>query len=190
MITVLIFTSVAIILTSLIWMIIMKNKNHLFTNANQKLTIELQNIGANVEFQVAQKLNEKLNILNEEIFNLKQSNIEIERSSYNKGKKEGIESFANEYYVQVYPYKYTYKDEKGLYVFNQRKEFIEIGYKYQLFVKGIPVFKAQEVILETHEKSNFKLNEEAIKEMVKLMVAGSVPGAGAFMKVADKVQAK
>ena len=63
MITVLIFTSVAIILTSLIWMIIMKNKNHLFTNANQKLTIELQNIGANVEFQVAQKLNEKLNIL-------------------------------------------------------------------------------------------------------------------------------
>ena len=57
MITVLIFTSVAIILTSLIWMIIMKNKNHLFTNANQKLTVELQNIGANVEFQVALLLN-------------------------------------------------------------------------------------------------------------------------------------
>ncbi len=190
MLTIVISVTLTIILTSSIWMIILKNQRHILSSLNQKLTIELQNVGANVEFQVAQKLNQKLDVLNDQIFTLKQKNIEVERDSYNKGKSDALDSFANEYYVQVYPYKYTYKDEQGMYVFNKRKEFIEIGYQYQLFVKGIPVFQPHVVALETHEKSDFKLNEEAIKEMVKLMVAGSVPGAGSFMKIADNVQAK
>lgn len=188
MITITIFVCLTIVITSFIWMIILKNQKHVLISDNQKLTIDLQNVTANVEFQVAQKLSEKLDILNEQIYTLKQQNVEVERESYNKGKNDALSSFANEYYVQVYPYKHNYKDEQGLYVFNKRKEFIEIGYQYQLFVKGIPVFKPHIVALETHEKSHFQLNEEAIKDMVKLMVAGSAPGAGSFMKIADNVK--
>ncbi|WP_290820010.1 hypothetical protein [Flavobacterium sp.] len=188
MITITIFVCLTIVITSFIWMIILKNQKHVLISDNQKLSIDLQNVSANVEFQVAQKLSERLDSLNEQIFTLKQQNIEVERESYNKGKTDTLSSFANEYYVQVYPYKHNYKDEQGFYVFNKRKEFIEVGYQYQLFVKGIPVFKPHVVALETHEKNHFQLNEEAIKDMVKLMVAGSAPGAGSFMKIADTVK--
>jgi hypothetical protein len=44
MITVLILLPLQLYSQNLIWMIIMKNKETFFTNANQKLTIELQNI--------------------------------------------------------------------------------------------------------------------------------------------------
>lgn len=177
-------------LSTLVWIIFFKNIQNKLTHENEKLSIELVNLRSNIEYEVGKKLNEKLDILNERIMELKNESINIERESYNKGKENALASFVNDYYVQVNPYKRISKDKKGMYIFSTKKEIIEIGYQYQLFVKGIPVFKRELILLETYDSSEFKLNKEEINNLVKLALAVSAPQAGPFIKVAEDIKLK
>ncbi|MBQ0908968.1 hypothetical protein KBJ98_09670 [Flavobacterium sp. F-328] len=176
-----------LVLTTLVWIIFFKNIQTKLLHDKEKLSIELGNMKSNIDYEVNRKLEEKVSVLNEQIFDLKNKCIIVERESYDKGKKEAALEFEKDYFVNVSPYKYSYEEGNDFVIFNTKKKFIEVGYKRQLFVKGIPVFDPVFTPLESHENKDFKLNEEAINRVVNNAIKAIAPQAGGFIKVAENV---
>lgn len=180
-----------LVLTTLVWIIFFKNIQNKLSHEKEKLSIELNIIKSDVNYQVNRKLDEKVAVLNEQILELKNQCITIERESYDKGKKNATIEFEKDYFVDVTPYKYNYEEGNDFVVFNTKKKFTEVGYTRQLFVKGIPVFEPVHTFLERHEFKDFKLNEEAINRVVNNAIKAIAPqGASTFIKVAENVLEK
>jgi hypothetical protein len=176
-----------LILTTLVWIIFFKNIQSKLIHDKEKLSIELGNLKSNIDYEVNRKLDEKVTVLNEQILDLKNKCIVVERESYDKGKKEASIEFEKDYFVNVSPYKHSYEEGNDFVIFNNKKKYIEVGYKRQLFVKGIPVFDPVFTPIESYETKDFKLNEEAINRVVNNTIKAIAPQAGAFIKVAENV---
>jgi hypothetical protein len=174
-------------LTSLVWIIFLKNIQGKLTHEREKLSIELNNTKSDIDYKVGIKLQEKVAVLNEQILELKNKCIDIERESYNKGKIDAAKEFEKDYFVHVEPYKDFYEEGNDYLIVNTKKKYTEVGYKRQLFVKGIPVFDPVYTFLEKHEYKEFKLNEEAINKLVNNAIKALAPQAGSFIKVAQNV---
>lgn len=179
-----------LVLTTLVWIIFFKNIQSKLSHENDKLKMELNIVKSDIDYQVKKKLEDKTSTLHQQILQLKRESVIIERESYDKGKKDASTEFQKDYYVDVTPYKYNYEEGSDFVIFNTKKKFIEVGYKRQLFVKGIPVFEPVYTALESYENTDFKLNEEAINRVVNNAIKAIAPQAGAFIKVAENVSEK
>ncbi|WP_286968516.1 MULTISPECIES: hypothetical protein [unclassified Flavobacterium] len=179
-----------LILTTLVWIIFFKNIQTKLTHDKEKLSIELFNLKSNIDFEVNKKLEEKVILLNEQILELKNKCITIERESYEKGKKDAAAEFEKDYFVNVIPYKETYEADREYIIFGKKNKYVNVGFQRQLFVKGIPVFDPVYSFVEKYEFNEFKLNEEAINRLVNNAIKAIAPQAGSFIKVADDIMDK
>ena len=126
---------------------------------------------------------ENKNEFQKQIFELKEQLLITEKESYFRGREEAIEEFKNDFQVNVYPY-IDKKNEKSNNIFSiGNKEFVEIGYKYRLFVKGIPALEESKIPIKTFKSSEFKLNEEAIMSLVSSAVGDKVDLAMGVIKI-------
>jgi hypothetical protein len=110
-----------------------------------------------------------------------------ERESYEKGKKQAEDNFVNDFFVQVNPYKRVFKEKNSLLGSFMEKDKIEIGYQYQLFVKGIPTLNLAVIIIETYEAKQFNLNEDTIMALVDSTIGSKTELIGGFVKVAKNL---
>ncbi len=176
-----------LVLTTLVWIIFFKNIQTKLIHDKEKLSIELGNVKSNIDYEVNRKLEEKVSVLNEQILDLKNKCIVIERESYDKGKKEAALEFEKDYFVNVIPYKETYEGERDFVIFGKKNKYVNVGFQRQLFVKGIPVFDPVYNFVEKYEFNEFKLNEAAINRLVSNTIKAIAPQAGTFIKVAENV---
>lgn len=176
-----------LVLTSLIWIIFFKNIQSKLSHDKEKLSIELINIKSNIDYEVNRKLEEKVTVLNEQILELKNKCIIIERESYAKGKKDASNEFEKDYFVNVIPYKETYEGERDYVIFGKKNKYVNVGYQRQLFVKGIPVFDPVYTFVEKYEFNEFRLNEEAINRLINNAIKIIAPQAGTFIKVTENI---
>ncbi len=179
-----------LILTTLVWIIFFRNIQTKLTHDKEKISIELFNLKSNIDFEVNKKLEEKVILLNEQILELKNKCITIERESYEKGKKDASTEFEKDYFVNVIPYKETYEADREYIIFGKKNKYVNVGFQRQLFVKGIPVFDPVYSFVERYEFNEFKLNEEAINRLVNNAIKAIAPQAGSFIKVADDIMDK
>ncbi|MFV8271394.1 hypothetical protein ACNQGP_15860 [Flavobacterium sp. GT2N3] len=180
--------SSTLVLTTLVWIIFFKNIQTKLTHDKEKLSIELANVKSNIDYEVNKKLEEKVSVLNEQILELKNKCIVIERESFDRGKKDASVEFEKDYFVNITPYKEYFEEGNDFVIFNTKRKFTEVGFKRQLFVKGIPVFEPVYTFLERHDFNDFKVNEEAINRVVNNAIkAIAPPGANTFIKVAENV---
>jgi len=175
-----------LILTTLVWIIFFKNIQNKLTNQNDKLSTELDNIKGNINYQVEVKLNEKVHFLNEQILDLKNKCIVVEIESYKKGRKEASEEFEKDYFVDITAYKDVWEEGGDFIIFNTKKKFVEVGFKRQLYIKGIPAFDPVYISIDTYKYEDFSLNEAAITKLVNNTISLMAPEAS-FIKVANNV---
>lgn len=107
----------------------------------------------------------------------------LKKLSKNKGKKQAEENFAKDYIDQVFPYERNYKVKSDALLAFKEIEKVEVGYQYQLFVKGCPSLSPAIVVLETYKLKQFKLNENAIYNLVNSALASNTELIGVFLKV-------
>lgn len=181
---------ISIILVSTIWYVYHKYNMDKFSRKIDSLTHELNNLSINRDYEINKRVNEKMEQLTSEILVLKKQLIEKEIESYNKGKKQAEENFANDFSVQVLPYKRLFKEKKDKLLAFGEIEKVEIGYQYQLFIKGAPFFKPEIIVLEVHELKNFKLNEDSIAALINSALGDKTKIAGGFLKIAKNILLK
>lgn len=181
---------ITIVIVSLGWFIFYKVEIHRHLKKTNALETELNNQIVNRDYEINHQVNEKVEPFNNQILELRKQLIDVERESYFKGKKQAEDSFANDFSVQVFPYKRHFRSKKNYLIGGGDKEMIEVGFQYQLFVKGCPTFEPKLEILETYEQKQFKLDEEAIKLMVNSAIGNKTELLGGIIKIANRVLLK
>jgi len=131
---------IAIISTSLIWVIILL----ILTTNHKRKNIEILK---NQEIDFEKEKNQILNRIRTE-----------KQSEFEKGYESGIGK--SDFIVQVEPYKNTI-GKKGYF---QNSQVMEIGYIYRLFVKGIPSLDPHIQIVERIKMS--ELNEQNVNSAI------------------------
>lgn len=144
---------------------------------------EIDNYKINLEYQLKHDLIEKTKDFEKQIFELREQLLITEKKSYLKGRQEASEEFKNDFQVKVFPYKEEIKQKSNNIISIGNKEYIEIGYKYQLFVKGIPALGESKIPLQTYKLTEFKLNEEAIMSLVSTALGDKVDLAMGVIKL-------
>lgn len=179
--------AISIIIVTILWYLYHQYSINKTVKKMDSLTHELNNLTINREYEINKRINEKTEEISNQILLLKKQLIEVEIESYKKGKKQAEENFANDFSIQVFPYKRFYKEKKDKILAFGEVEKVEIGYQYQLFIKGAPAFKPETVVLEVQELKNFKLNEEAIGVLVNSAIGDKTEIAGGIIKVAKNI---
>ena len=178
---------ITIILVSAAWYFYHKKALQNLSKNNDSLSNELRNTVINRDYQINKVVHEKMEELNNQILDLKKQIVITDRESYDKGKKQAEDNFANDFFVQVNPYKRVFKEKNSLLGSFMEKEKVEIGYQYQLFVKGIPTLNPAVIVIETYEAKQFNLNEETIKALVDASLGSKTELIGGFVKVAKNI---
>ena len=178
---------ITVLITSILWFIYYNNKlKHISQEYNNKAN-ELINLKTNLDYKINHEVIQKTKELNDLVLSLKQEIIKTEKESYFKGRNEVKEEFKNDYKIIVNPYKRTFNQKKdGLIAFGSIEK-IEIGYQYQLFIKGAPALSPAYITLETHETKNFQLNEEAIKKLINFYIKDNIESAGSLIQLASNI---
>jgi hypothetical protein len=181
---------IPIIIVSIFWYLYHQYHINKTSKKVDSLTHEINNLTINREYEINKRVNENMEEFTSQILILKKQLIEVEMESYKKGKKQAEENFANDFSIQVFPFKRLFKEKKdGLLAFGEVDK-VEIGYQYQLFIKGAPAFKPEMVVLEVQELKHFKLNEESIGTLVNIAIGDKTEIAGGIIKVAKSVLLK
>lgn len=178
---------ITVIIVSAAWYFYHKNTLQNLSKNNESLSNELRNNVINRDSQINKMVNEKIEVLNNQILDLKKEIVITDRESYEKGKKQAEDNFANDFFVQVNPYKRVFKKNNSLLGSFMENEKVEIGYQYQLFVKGIPTLNPAVIVIETYEAKQFNLNEETIKALVDASLGSKTKLIGGFVKVARNI---
>ncbi|MCF6130888.1 hypothetical protein [Flavobacterium wongokense] len=151
------------------------------------LSFDLNTQNIRNEYEDKNEIAKREEELKNQIFELRKQVIDVEKDSYEKGRKDAEEKFMNDFVVQVFPYKRYYKEKKdGIIAFGSIEK-VEIGYQYQLFVKGLPALNPAMIVIETHELKEFKLNEEGIKALVHSAIGDKAEIAGTIIKIANNI---
>ncbi|WP_191861071.1 hypothetical protein [Hanstruepera ponticola] len=178
------------ILVSIMWYLYHKHQMDNFSKKINALNHDVNNATVNREYEINKKVIEKSEELNNQILELRKQLVDVERASYEKGKKMAEDNFAKDFLVQVFPYQRHFKEKKDKLLAFGETEKVEIGYQYQFFVKGAPAFKPEIVVLETHDLKNFKLNKEAISTLVNTAIGDKSEIAGGVINIAKDVLLK
>lgn len=176
-----------ILIVSAAWFFFLKHSVQRLSKENDSLSHELRNMLIHRDYQINKAVHEQLEELNNQILDLKKQLVQTDRESYDRGKKQAEEHFANDFFVQVNPYKRVFKEKNSLLGSFMEKDKVEIGYQYQLFVKGIPTLNPAVIVIETYEAKQFNLNEETIKAMVDASLGSKTELIGGFVKVAKNI---
>ncbi|EAQ40491.1 hypothetical protein MED134_07039 [Dokdonia sp. MED134] len=115
-----------------------------------------------------------INKTNLKLENLTQSHNSRLREEYQKGYNDALKH--KEFTVQVYPW----SEEIDANTFWKNKKSISIGYKYQIFSNGIPLFSPQ--IIETEKLTVDKVNKENIEKAFENLesIMSKIPTAQAM----------
>lgn len=178
---------ITFILVSLGWYLYHKNIIHKLSKESEALSHDLNNQTIYRDYEINHKVSEKIEELNNQILELRRQLIDIEKESYEKGKKQAEENFANDYVIQVQPYRRFFKEKHSLLGSLKEKEKVEIGYQYRLFVKGAPSLEPAVIVVETYESKEFKLNEDAIKTLINSVIGDKTEIAGSIIKIANNI---
>ena len=178
---------ITIVIVSAAWYFYHKHALQQLSKNNDSLSHELRNNAVHRDYQINKEVNEKLEVLNNEILDLKKQLVVTDRESYDRGRKQAEDTFANDFFVQVNPYKRVFKEKNGFLGSFMEKDKVEIGYQYQLFVKGIPTLNPAVVVVETYEAKQFNLNEDTVKALVEASLGSKTKLIGGFVKVAKNI---
>lgn len=187
---VIVFIAAAILLTSVIWYLVYA---HTISNLKQqkvRLENEINNLNVHIEFKVNQEAIIKTQHVQDKMAILKEQSIQAEKDSYFAGRREAIEEFKNDFNIQIQPYKRTFKQKRNGILAMGEVEKIEIGYQYQLFIKGSPSLSPAIIIIETYDLKHFTLNEEAIQDLVNATIGDKMQAAGKVIEIVRKGIAK
>lgn len=187
---VIVFIATAILLTSVIWYLVYA---HTISNLKQqkvRLENEINNLNVHIEFKVNQEAIIKTQHVQDKMAILKEQSIQAEKDSYFAGRREAIEEFKNDFNIQIQPYKRTFKQKRNGILAMGEVEKIEIGYQYQLFIKGSPSLSPAIIIIETYDLKHFTLNEEAIQDLVNATIGDKMQAAGKVIEIVRKGIAK
>lgn len=155
-INIIIYLSLTFIITSFCWFIYvgkLKNNYSILKNNYDNFTL-------NLEKEVLLKTGETHKTLENTIADLRFSLSEEKHKSY----LEGYEKAKNEFSIQVFPYKEEHTQGDNGWFVNDIFHEVIIGYKYQLFINGIPLLQPAIVIEEilTEEKREVDYNKVRI----------------------------
>lgn len=187
---VIVFIAAAILLTSVIWYLVYA---HTISNLKQqkvRLENEINNLNVHIELKVNQEAIIKTQHVQDKMAILKEQSIQAEKDSYFAGRREAIEEFKNDFNIQIQPYKRTFKQKRNGILAMGEVEKIEIGYQYQLFIKGSPSLSPAIIIIETYDLKHFTLNEEAIQDLVNATIGDKMQAAGKVIEIVRKGIAK
>ena len=153
----------AILITSLVWVIILMTIYVGAKKRTEKLLLEANENLKNVHADFTLKLEDALVIKSTEL-----------RHSYNSGYLDATEK--KELSVQIIPW----KEEVDSSTFFKNKKSIKVGYKHQLFSNGMPCFEPHITVVE--ELRVDSLNEENInRAMTNLeLVMSKIPNTGSI----------
>lgn len=185
-----IIVAATIILTSIIWYFIFVTKIKNLQSEKSALANDLNNLSVHVDYKINQEAIAKTQQLNDKIVALKQEMVKAEKESYFAGRNEAIEEFKNDFKIQIQPYKRTFKQKRDGILAIGEVEKIEVGYQYQLFIKGSPSLSPATIVLETYDLKHFKLNEEAIQTLIDATVGDKIQAAGKVIEVVSRVIGK
>lgn len=96
--------------------------------------------------------------LKEELLKVKEQNILEKEDAFNRGFENGKR--INSYEVQIHPYQDIFINKKTF----STEEVIKIGYKYILFINGLPFPNSHIEIIETISRK--EISEERISEIL------------------------
>ena len=188
--TIILLIAATIFLTSMIWYFLYANTIKKLEKQKSVLENELNNLNVNIDYKINQEATEKTQHLNEKISALKAEMVKAEKDSYFAGRNEAIEEFKNDFKIQIQPYKRTFKQKRDGILAIGEVEKIEVGYQYQLFIKGSPSLSPAVIVLETYDLKHFKVNEDAIQTVISATIGDKVKAAGKVIEVVSKVIGK
>ncbi len=173
-----IYIVIAIVMTSLIWLIYLTN-----------LRSKHNNLHKNIDNEVFVKSDERISVLKEEISNLK-SNVLIEK---NKSFQEGFDKARSEFSLEVYPYKEEFFDGDDGFIINDIYHEVSVGYKYQLFINGIPVLKPSIIIDNVLIERKKEVDHQKIKtalDIVEKRIIGIAKNTNGILKIGSTINEK
>lgn len=174
----LIYIVIAIVITSLLWLVYLTN-----------LRSKHNNLHKNIDNEVFVKSDERISLLKEEINNLN-SKVLIEK---NKSFQEGFDKARSEFSLEVNPYKEEFIDGDDGFIINDIYHEVSIGYKYQLFINGIPVLKPSiiidNVLIERKKEVDYQKVKTAL-EIVENSIVSIAKNANGILKIGSTINEK
>ena len=174
----LIYIVIAIVITSLLWLVYLTN-----------LRSKHNNLHKNIDNEVFVKSDERISLLKEEINNLN-SKVLIEK---NKSFQEGFDKARSEFSLEVNPYKEEFIDGDDGFIINDIYHEVNIGYKYQLFINGIPVLKPSiiidNVLIERKKEVDYQKVKTAL-EIVENSIVSIAKNANGILKIGSTINEK
>ena len=174
----LIYIVIAIVITSLLWLVYLTN-----------LRSKHNNLHKNIDNEVFVKSDERISLLKEEINNLN-SKVLIEK---NKSFQEGFDKARSEFSLEVNPYKEEFIDGDDGFIINDIYHEVNIGYKYQLFINGIPVLKPSIIIDHVFIERKKEVDYQKVKtalEIVENSIVSIAKNANGILKIGSTINEK
>lgn len=135
---------ISIVITTLIWLVVLVLIIMKYKNENEKNRLKF-----------ISKINENEKIHQKKINKILDESREEKKLEYDKGFSSAQNK--SDFKIQVEPYK-RIAGNKGIF---SKKQVLEIGYIYRLFVKGVPSLEPHIQIVQRIKKS--EVNEQNIK---------------------------
>lgn len=177
-----VFIIIIIVIVFIFKSLLTKSKNE-----KEILIEKLSKSEKNIDHQVQVKLEEITYNLRNQINDLKQEIIEERESSYKRGVDDATKNFEKDFYVQIQPYKKEVETGVDLLIYNNKEKYIEAGYLYQLFIKGIPALKPHFQNVESFKSISHNVDEEKVLKLVQTAVQLQ-QGSGGFIKIANSIK--
>lgn len=116
------------------------------------------------------KINSIVKSYNEENFNLKENFLKQKEEVYELGLKKGKELI--NYQIEIHPYQEIKQNKK----YFGNEDVINIGYKYMMFINGVPTAYTHIEIFETISKK--EINEDKVNNLLNQIsnVTSLIPG--------------
>lgn len=174
----LIYIVIAIVITSLLWLVYLTN-----------LRSKHNNLHKNIDNEVFVKSDERISLLKEEINNLN-SKVLIEK---NNSFQEGFDKARSEFSLEVNPYKEEFIDGDDGFIINDIYHEVNIGYKYQLFINGIPVLKPSIIIDHVFIERKKEVDYQKVKtalEIVENSFVSIAKNTNGILKIGSTINEK
>ncbi len=154
------YLSTAIVVTSLLWYVYVI-----------KIKSKYENLNSNLDREVIVKSGDNVKNLEETINNLKANASEIKHKSF----QEGYEKARSEFSITVFPFTDEYKSGDDGFLINDIYHEVYVGYKYQLFMNGIPILEPATITLEKLVESKREVDFVKVERAINLVESKLMP---------------
>ncbi|RXR20198.1 hypothetical protein [Flavobacterium stagni] len=152
----------------------------------KETTEKLRELEQNKTYIIEKEVHDRTNAYRETIKQLEMDKITIKHESYQLGVKDTEEQFKNEYVVQVLPYINKVNEKRDGFFSFGTEEIIEIGYQYQLFIKGFPALEKAQIIIDRHRSKDYKVNHENINQLIATTIGATLENSGGIIRFVTK----